>query len=73
MKLNVVFAVALIALGMAAVMYQGITYTTREEVVDVGSLHVSADRSKTLPLSPILGVAAILGGGLMLVLGTKKT
>lgn len=73
MRFNIILAVGLIVLGAAALMYRGITYTSRENVVDVGSVHVSADRSRTLPLSPILGVAAILGGGLLLVLGNKKT
>jgi hypothetical protein len=46
-------AIALIAIGIIAFAYQGITYTSRDNVVDLGPLHVTAERSHTLPLPPI--------------------
>lgn len=73
MKPNTILAVGLLAAGIAVVMYQGITYTTREEVIDLGSVHVMADRTRSLPMPPILGALAILGGGLLLFVGSKKT
>ena len=47
--------IVLIALGLVAVVYQGITYTTREKVVDLGPLKITAQKEKTIPLPPILG------------------
>ena len=47
--------IALIALGMIASVYQGITYTTREKVVDLGPLKITAQNENTIPLPPILG------------------
>jgi hypothetical protein len=62
----------LIALGIVAFAYQGITYTTREKVVDVGPIHMTAEKTKTIPLPPILGALAIAGGIALLVVGRRK-
>ena len=72
MKPTIIIAIILIALGIAALAYQGITYTTREKVVDLGPLQVTAEKTKTLPLSPIVGAIAIVGGIVLLVMGSKK-
>lgn len=66
------FGVALIVLGLVALVYQGITYTSRETVIDIGPLHATADRQKTLPLPPVLGIAAMAGGVVLLVAGARK-
>jgi len=55
-----------------AFVYQGITYTTREKVVDIGPLQVTADTTRTLPLPPIIGAIALIGGIVVLVVGTRK-
>ena len=49
-----------------------ITYTSREKVVDLGPIQVTADKTKTLPLPPIVGGLALVGGIVLLVLGNKK-
>ncbi len=67
-----IIAIILIALGITAFAYQGITYTTREKVVDLGPIHVTAEKTKTLPLPPIVGAIAIVGGIVLLVMGSKK-
>lgn len=66
-----VAGVVLIALGMVALVYQGITYTSRETVIDIGPLHATADREKTLPLPPVFGVAAVAGGVVLLIAGVR--
>jgi hypothetical protein len=67
-----VAGVVLIALGTVALVYQGITYTSRETVIDIGPLHATADREKTLPLPPVFGVAAVAGGVVLLTAGVRK-
>jgi hypothetical protein len=54
--------IVLIVLGLAALAYQGITYTTRDTVIDLGPIHATAEREKTIPLPPILGIAAVAAG-----------
>ena len=62
----------LIVAGLMALAYQGITYTSRQTVVDVGPLHATADRQKTLPLPPVVGGVAVVGGVVLLIVGLRK-
>lgn len=72
MKPTIIIAIILIVLGIAALAYQGITYTTREDVVDLGPIKVTAEKTKTIPLTPIVGAIVIAGGIALLVMGMKK-
>lgn len=72
MKTYTLTGIILILIGIAALAYQGITYTTREKVVDVGPIHMTADKTKTIPLPPIWGGLALVGGIVLLVMGNKK-
>ena len=72
MKPMSIAGVVLIVLGVLALAYQGISYTSRETVLDVGPLHATADRQRTLPLSPILGIAAVAGGVALLIAGSRR-
>jgi hypothetical protein len=65
--------IALIALGLIALVYQGITYTTREKVVDLGPLKITAQKEKTIPLPPILGGLALAGGVVLVVVAARKS
>ena len=65
--------IALIALGLIALVYQGITYTTREKVVDIGPLKVTAQKEKTIPLPPILGGLVLAGGIALVVVASRKS
>jgi len=67
-----VVGVLLIVVGLVALVYQGVTYTTRETVIDIGPVHATADRQKTLPLPPVLGIAAVAGGVVLLIAGVRK-
>ena len=55
----------LVVLGILAFVYGGITYTKREQVLEVGSLRATVDEEKRIPVSPIAGGAAILVGMLL--------
>ena len=72
MKSMTIAGAVLILFGVVALVYQGITYTSRETVLDLGPLHATADRQKTLPLSPVLGVVAVAGGVALLVGGARR-
>ena len=72
MKPNMLIGIILIVIGIIAFGYQGITYTTREKVVDLGPIQVTADKTKTLPLPPIVGGIALVGGIVLLVMGSRK-
>jgi hypothetical protein len=73
MKAATVLGIALIVLGVLALAYQGITYTTREKVVDLGPLKITADKEKSIPLPPILGALALAGGVVLVIVGVRKS
>ncbi len=68
-----IIGIALIALGLIALAYQGITYTTQEKVVDLGPLKITAQKEKTIPLPPILGGLALAGGIVLVVAAARKS
>ena len=72
MKPLAIAGVLLIVLGVAALIYQGVTYTSRETIVDIGPVHATADRERTLLLPPVGGIAAVAGGVALLVAGLRK-
>jgi len=65
--------IALIVLGVVAFGYQGITYTSREKDIDIGPFQATAETEKTIPLSPLLGGLALVGGIVLVVVGAKKS
>jgi hypothetical protein len=72
MSIKTIIAIILIAIGIVAFTYQGITYTTREKIVDLGPIQMTADKTKTFPLPPILGAIVLVGGIVTLVVGNRK-
>ena len=74
MRINpiTVVGIALIVLGIVAFAYKGITYTSRETVIDIGPIKATADTQKTIPFSPLLGGLALVSGVVLVVVGAKK-
>jgi hypothetical protein len=68
-----IIAIVLIVLGAISLAYGGISYTTRETVVDIGPIEATAERHKTVPLPPVLGGIAVVAGIAMLFVGSKKS
>ena len=63
--------IVLLALGLLGLLYGGFRYTTRENVVEIGSLHITAEREHTLPIVPIAGAALVAAGAVMLVVSRR--
>ena len=70
MKTLTLAGMVLIVLGIAALAYQGITYTSRETVVDIGPIHATAERERTFPL--LVGGAAVLAGAALAIAGARQ-
>ncbi|HKF25693.1 MAG TPA: hypothetical protein VKB24_06940 [Candidatus Acidoferrum sp.] len=71
MKGTLLLGLALIVLGVIALVYQGISYTTHKKVVDIGPIEATREEHKTIPLPPLLGVIA-LAGGIIIVARDRK-
>jgi hypothetical protein len=72
MKSLVVVGLVLLVIGVVALAYQGITYTTREKIIDVGPIKATVDREKTIPLPPILGALALVSGLALIAIGARR-
>lgn len=72
MKTTTILGIALIMLGIVAFTYQGITYTTREQVIDLGPLQATVDKKETIPLTPLVGGLALVGGIILLIGGARR-
>jgi hypothetical protein len=62
-----ILGIALIILGLVALASQGLTYTTRKKVIDIGPLQATKEDRHTIPLPPILGALALVGGIVVIV------
>ena len=73
MKPTMIMGIVLIVLGVAGLVFQGVTYTTREKVVDIGALQVTAETRKTVPIPLIVGGLALAGGIAVVVVASRKS
>jgi uncharacterized membrane protein YidH (DUF202 family) len=64
--------IVLIVLGVLALAYQGIRYTTQEKLIDIGPLKLTSSERHTIPLPPILGGVAIAAGIALILVDRKK-
>ena len=73
MKTNTILAIILIAVGIISFAYQGITYTFRDKVVNLpGNIQVTSEKTRTIPLPPIVGAITLVGGIALLVMESNR-
>ncbi len=73
MKTASVAGIMLIVLGVIALAYQGINYTTQKKVLDIGPIQATKEEHKTIPVPPIVGGIALIGGIALLVAGGRDS
>ncbi|WP_457831744.1 hypothetical protein, partial [Staphylococcus aureus] len=66
-----ILGIVLLALGILALGYQGISYTTQKKVVDLGPIQATKEEHHNIPISPIVGVVALVGGVAILLTGKR--
>ncbi|MCA2971161.1 MAG: DUF3185 domain-containing protein [Acidobacteriaceae bacterium] len=69
--MNKVLGLILIVLGLIGLVWGGFTYKTREKVVDIGPIHATREKTHEVPLPPIAGAIAVVGGVVLLLAGRK--
>ena len=72
MRTTTLAGIVLAIIGVISLAYQGISYTTREKKVDLGPVEIVQANKKTIPLPPVLGAVALIGGIALLVVGAKQ-
>ena len=70
--MNKTIGMILIALGLVGLIWGGFAYTTREKVIDIGPIHATREKTHDVPLPPIAGALALIGGVVLLVTGKKE-
>ena len=63
--------ILLIVFGVVALALGGISYTKREKAVDLGPVEVITEKHRTIPLSPVAGIAAVAGGIALVAAGSR--
>jgi hypothetical protein len=69
---NKTIGIVLCVLGLIGLAWGGITYTTQSKVLDIGPIHATREQTHTIPLPPVAGGLALLGGIVLLVATNKK-
>ena len=64
--------IVLIVIGVIALAYQGISYTTHKKVLDIGPIQATREERHTVPLPPILGALALIGGLVIIVTDRRR-
>ena len=72
MKTATLVGILLIVLGIISLALQGITYTRQRKVVDFGPIQATAETKERIPLPPILGGIALVGGIGLVIAGTRR-
>jgi hypothetical protein len=72
MKRVTLIGIVLLVLGALALAYQGISYTHQEKILDIGPIHATAEKHERIPLPPVVGGLALVGGIVLLVMGARQ-
>jgi uncharacterized membrane protein YidH (DUF202 family) len=72
MNLRYVVGAALVVLGLVSLLLGGFRWTENKTVVDIGPLKATAEEHKTLPIPPVVGALALVGGIVLLVVPVRR-
>lgn len=70
--MNKTLGIILIVLGVVGLAWGGFTYTTKEKIIDIGPIEATREKSHNVPLPPIAGALALVGGIVLLMVWGKK-
>jgi hypothetical protein len=65
--------IVLLIVGLVMTLYSGFSYVTKEKVVDLGELEITADNQHNVNWQPYVGLGIAVVGGVILLLGRKKS
>jgi len=69
--MNKTLGMILIALGLVGLVWGGFSYTSRDKVANIGPIDITRDKTHSVPLPPIFGAVALIGGIVLLVTDKK--
>jgi uncharacterized membrane protein YidH (DUF202 family) len=72
MKAATIVGILLIIVGIAGLAFGGFSFTRKEKVLDLGPIQATADKTESVPVPPILGALAIVGGVVLLASSARR-
>ena len=72
MRAATVIGIILIVLGILGFVYKGISYTEKEQIVDLGPIEIESEQQETIPIPEILSGTAIVGGIILVAVGSRR-
>ena len=72
MRIQTVIGILLVVVGLLSLALGAITYTRREEVLDLGPVEVTTEKHERIPLPPLIGIASVIAGAAVLVAGSRR-
>lgn len=72
MRTYLIIGIVLIIFGVVSLVYQGITYTKKEKVLDIGPVEATAEKTRTVPIHPVIGGLSLAGGVALVILGSRR-
>ena len=72
MNLRYVVGAVLVVLGLVSLLMGGFRWTEQKTVVDIGPLKATSEEHKTLPIPPVVGALALIGGIVVLVVPVRR-
>ncbi|TAK75048.1 MAG: DUF3185 domain-containing protein [Gammaproteobacteria bacterium] len=67
-----IIGIVLIILGIIGVSYKYFTYTTNEKIAEIGNVQITAEKEKTVVISPMLGGLAIVAGFALIIIARSR-
>jgi hypothetical protein len=66
------FGILLVIIGLALTIITAVTFFTKEKVVDIGEVVITRNKPHHLNWSPLVGIAVIGVGGIVILVSSKK-
>jgi len=66
------FGIIVIIAGILMMMYTGFNYVTTEKLVEIGPIKINKEKNHPVQWTPIIGLLVVVGGIVVLEVGSKK-
>lgn len=64
--------IVILIIGLLLTIFTTFNYFTREKVVDLGEIEISANKKHRVAWSPLLGLGVMVVGGVVVLMASKK-
>ena len=62
----------LVIIGALLTIFSTVTFFTKEKVVDIGKLEITADKPHRITWSPLIGIGVLVVGGVVMLVSKNR-